>query len=101
MSTRGGMGRVAGAAGMGVVTGVVVAGGGAGCVATTPALMKRAGSALAPPAVIRGGRVNQDPTTPVRMAAVVRDAAALALLGPVVGVRLLCATSGSVSLGGD
>ena len=94
------MGGVAGAAGMSVATGWVVAGGGTGHVATTPALTKRAGSALVPPAVIRGDRVNQDPTTPVRTAAVVRDVAALALLGPVVGVRLLRATSGSVSLGG-
>ena len=77
--------------------GVGVAGGRTGRMTMTPVPMMRVGVAavLAPPADARGGPAIQVPMTPARMAAVARDAAALALLGWEVGARLLRATSGS------
>ena len=93
------MERAAGAIGVGVVVGAGATGGRAGHMTMTPAPMMRAGSALAPPAVAQGGQTIQGPTIPARMAAVVRDVAALALLGWAVGARLLRATSGSDFLG--
>ena len=79
--------RAVGATGVGVVVGVSATGGKAGHITMTLAPMIRAGAAaaLAPPADAQGGRAIQGLMTPARMAAVVRDAAALALLGCAVG----------------
>ena len=94
--------RLAGMTGVGVTLGVGATGGRTGRMAITPVPMMRVGVAavFAPPADARGGPAIQVPMTPARMAAVAREAAALALLGWELRARLLRATSGSDFLGG-
>ena len=101
-STWSGVRREAGTTGVGVMLGVGATGGATGHTTMTPFPKMRVGIAavLAPPAAARGGPAIQVPMTPFRMAAVPRDAAALALLRREAGARLLRATSGSDFLGG-
>ena len=99
---RGGvLGGETGTCGEGMPTGRIVAGGGVVRVAPVVGRRTTAGFVPALPVDTRGDRARRGLTTPARMAAPLRDAAALALPGPVLTLLLLRAISGRVSSEGS